>query len=159
MFRIISNRKLSPLAVNAATIGKHAAKNLMVSESVEGYASLLENILAFPSEVATSRDATEIPTNLKVEWQWHLFDAIANRYSQNKTLKNDKYLGKIEKELNHAYKESKMAPTATNDTLLYSIWEDQKYIDMANTWKRREEEEVSVVGFCFFFPSKLTARI
>ncbi|XP_022858780.1 uncharacterized protein LOC111379604 isoform X1 [Olea europaea var. sylvestris] len=142
MFQIISNRKLSPLAVTATTIGKHTAKNLMVSESVEGYASLLENILAFPSEVATSRDAAEIPTNLKVEWQWHLFDAIANRYSQNTTLKNDKYLDKIEKELNHAYKESKMAPTATNDTLLYSIWEDQKYIDMANMWKRREEEEL-----------------
>ncbi|CAI9781525.1 unnamed protein product [Fraxinus pennsylvanica] len=142
MFRIISNRKLSPLAVTASTIGNHTAKNLMVSESVEGYASLLENILAFPSEVATSRNATEIPTNLKVEWQWHLFKAIANRYSQNETLKNDKYLDKIEKELNRAHKESKMAPIDTNDTLLYSIWEDQKYIDMANKRKRMEEAEL-----------------
>lgn len=39
-----------------------AAENLMVSESVKGYALLLENIAMLPSEVALSQTANEIPS-------------------------------------------------------------------------------------------------
>ncbi|KAL2478723.1 glycosyl transferase family 1 protein [Forsythia ovata] len=93
--QMISNGKLSLLALNAASIGKITARNLMVSESKAEYISLLENILTFPSEVAVPGTAKEIPTKLKAEWQWHLFEAIANTHSQNKTQRILKFLDKL----------------------------------------------------------------
>ncbi|KAI3444470.1 hypothetical protein Pfo_001135 [Paulownia fortunei] len=142
MFQLVSNGKLSLLARNAASIGKRTAKNLMVSESVEGYASLLENILMLPSEVSIPQAAKEIPIKLKAEWQWHHFEAITDACSPNKTGRIDKLIDKVEKQFNHTHKENSMGLITTNDTFLYSIWEEQKYVDMANMRKRREDEEL-----------------
>lgn len=137
---MVSNGRLSPIAHNAASIGKATAKNFMVPENVEGYASLLESILELPSEVAVPQAAKNIPTKLKAEWQWHLFEAIADTNS-NKTSTN--FLGKVEKQFNRTSGENSMDLTGPNDTFLYTIWEEQKFIDMVNTRKRKEDEEVS----------------
>ncbi|KAG8391895.1 hypothetical protein BUALT_Bualt01G0234500 [Buddleja alternifolia] len=142
MFQMVSNGKLSLLARNVASIGKHTAKNLMVSESVEGYASLLENILMLPSEVASSKAAKDIPVKLKAEWQWHYFEAIADSHSPNITGRTNKYLDRVEKQYNHSDMEKPMASIATDDTFLYSISEEQKYVDMLYMRKRREDEEL-----------------
>ncbi|KAI3449229.1 hypothetical protein Pfo_005894 [Paulownia fortunei] len=140
MFQMVSNGKLSLTAHNVASIGKRTAKNLMVSESVEGYASLLENILTLPSEVAVPKAAKNIPMKLKAEWQWHLFEASADTHSLNKT--RMKFIDKVERQFNHTHGENPMALIAPNDTFLYTIWEEQKYIDMVNMRKRREDEEL-----------------
>ncbi|KAK4382973.1 hypothetical protein Sango_2822700, partial [Sesamum angolense] len=140
MSQMVSNGKLSLIAHNAASIGKRTAKNLMVSESIEGYASLLEKILMLPSEVAVPQAAKDIPLKLKAEWQWHLFEGIGDTHPPNKT--NLKFLDKIEKQLNHTNGEYSTALTASNDTFVYTIWEDQKYTDMASMRKRREDEEL-----------------
>lgn len=42
ILQLILNGKLSPVARNIASVGKGTARNLMVAETVEGYASLLE---------------------------------------------------------------------------------------------------------------------
>ncbi|XP_051132586.1 uncharacterized protein LOC127252454 isoform X2 [Andrographis paniculata] len=139
MFQMFSNGKLSAIADNAATIAKHTAKNLMVSESVGGYALLLENILVLPSEVAAPRSREGIPQKLKEEWQWHLFDGIADTRPPNKSTVG--FLEKFEKQFNH-YAEPVSALISLNDSFVYAIWEDQKYIDTITMKKRREEEEL-----------------
>ncbi|CAL5397632.1 unnamed protein product [Camellia sinensis] len=143
LLEIVSNGKLSPLSHNISSIGKRTAKNLMVSDTVEGYASLIENVLKLPSEVAPSKAVTEIPSNLKEEWQWKLFESISDSTHPNRTLRTHKFLEKIEKQWNGTQTESSgAAVTSTNETFVYSIWEEQKNINMVNRRKRREEEEL-----------------
>lgn len=145
LLQMVSNGKLSLVARNAASIGKHTAKNLMVSESVDGYASLLENILTLPSEVALPMPAKSIPNILKSEWRWDLFEALADSHSPSKS--GVESLDKIEKLFNHSNGESSVALISPNETFLYSIWEEQKYVDMLNLRKKREEEEVNRLVF------------
>ncbi|KAL3829708.1 hypothetical protein ACJIZ3_018510 [Penstemon smallii] len=137
LFQMVSNGKLSLLAHNTASIGKRTAKNLMVSETVEGYASLLENILTLPSEVAISKAAKDIPIKFKSEWQLHLFESIEDTHSPNKII--SKFMDKIEKQFIHNHS---VAFNMPNDTFVYDIWEDQKFIDMVRMRKRREDEEL-----------------
>ncbi|KAG8363290.1 hypothetical protein BUALT_Bualt19G0006800 [Buddleja alternifolia] len=136
LFQMVSNGGLSLKARNAASIGKRAAKNLMVSESVEGYASLLENILPLPSEVAIPRPSKNIPMQLKAEWRWHLFEAIADTHSANEAVRDS--LGNFEKKFDNTDKESSIA----FNSFVYAMWEEQEYIDMANMRKEIEEEEL-----------------
>ncbi|CAH9096717.1 unnamed protein product [Cuscuta europaea] len=136
MAQIVSNGKLSHLARNAAYMGKQTARNLLVSESVEGYASLLENIiLRYSSEAANPRPMTNIPLKLKSEWQWHLFEP----HSHNRTQKTHISLEKLENQLNYTEKDISVA---LNDTFVYSIWEEEKYMQMTNRAKRREDDEL-----------------
>lgn len=148
MFQMISNGKLSLLARSAASVGKQTAKNMMVPDCVEGYASLLEKIIVFPSEVSVSRAAKDISAKWKAEWQWHYFESIADTHSPNEISITYEVLDKTEKQFNHTHKENMMASITTNDTFLYSIWEEHKHIEMANMIKRREDEEV-----CYFWSS------
>ncbi|CAL5383092.1 unnamed protein product [Camellia sinensis] len=137
---VVSDGQLSPPARKIAEIGIHTAKNLMVLETVEGYASLLENILKLPSEVAPSKAVNEIPSKLKEEWQWKLFESISDSTYPNRMLRSHKFLEKIEKEWNHTQTPRSGPAIATDETFLYSIWQEQKYTEMANTRKRREDE-------------------
>ncbi|KAJ6344063.1 hypothetical protein OIU76_005736 [Salix suchowensis] len=52
VLQALSKGTLSPSAHNIVSMGKNTAKNFMVLETVEGYATLLENVLELPSEVA-----------------------------------------------------------------------------------------------------------
>lgn len=140
MLRLVSNGKLSSLARNIASIGKHTAKNMMVLESVEGYASLIENVVNLPSEVASPRAVSEIPSNIKTEWQWQVFEAIVDSKYVNRTSRVFNYLNKIE---NRTIKESS-AEIQTDDTFLYSIWEEEKGIQTATAKKKREDGEVMI---------------
>lgn len=142
MLQVVSNGELSLLARKAASVGQRAARNLMVSESVEGYAQLLENILGFPSEVAYPKAVTEIPEKPKAEWQWQLFEAIEAKYSQNNSLKTSKYLNEFERQWNPTQREGSAAVVEKNEDFLYSIWEDHRSTEIANVRKRREDEEL-----------------
>lgn len=144
VMQVVANGKLSLLARKAAAIGKLTAKNLMVSEAVEGYALLLENILRFPSEVTNVQGITKIPTSLKVEWLWHPFEAIRNSNFENGTRRVSSYLDKVEKQWNNTQKGNSMSVPTTNESFVYSIWEEQRSVDMANMRKRREDDEVCV---------------
>nr|GEX24543.1 putative glycosyl transferase family 1 protein [Tanacetum cinerariifolium] len=102
MLQLVSKGRVSSLAPDIASKGKHTAQNMMVMESVEGYASLIENVINLPSEVASP----------KVENRW------------NRTLKESS------------------AGIQTNDTFLYSIWEEEKSLQTAVAKKRREDGEL-----------------
>ncbi|KAL0347757.1 UNVERIFIED_CONTAM: hypothetical protein Scaly_1791700 [Sesamum calycinum] len=77
--------------------------------------------------------APDLPTIRK-------YVGIGDTHPPNKA--NLKFLDKIEKQLNHTNGEYSTALTASNDTFVYTIWEDQKYTDMASMGKRREDEEL-----------------
>lgn len=145
VLHVVSKGKLSPLAHNVASIGKRTAKNLMALETIEGYALLLENVLKLPSEVASPRPVSDIPSNLKEQWQWHLFEANPNRTYFNRTLRRYGFLEKVERQWSnrHKLKESSSDVNLIDETFLYGIWEEERNIGLANKRKRREEEEVS----------------
>ncbi|KAG6400436.1 hypothetical protein SASPL_137267 [Salvia splendens] len=140
LLQVVSNGKLSVSARNVASTGKHTAKNLMVSESVDGYASLLENILTLPSEVALPLAVKSIPNKLKTEWRWSLFEAISDTHSPSKD--GVESIDKIEKLFNHTNGENSVSLISPNETFLYSIWEEQKNMDIAYMRKNREDAEL-----------------
>ncbi|KAL6560323.1 hypothetical protein OROGR_003882 [Orobanche gracilis] len=138
--QVVSNGKISLLARNIASIGKLTSKNLMVPESVEGYTSLLENILDLPSEVSIPQSAKSIPVKLKTEWQWHRFEAFAGTVFPYRA--GAEFFDEAEKHFNHRDGENSMASFGTNDTFLYDIWEEQEYIDMITMRNRKEDDEL-----------------
>lgn len=148
--QVVSKGKLSPVARNVASIGRGAAKNLMVQESVEGYALLLENVLRLPSEVAPPKSIAEIPLKLKEEWQWHLFEAVSNLKNLSTTLRSGIFLDNFEKQWNQSQRGKVLPITAADNSFIYSIWEEEKQIEIANSRKRREEEEVMDGGKIYY---------
>ncbi|KAJ6328727.1 hypothetical protein OIU77_010417 [Salix suchowensis] len=142
VLQAFSKGTLSPSAHNIASMGKNTAKNFMVLETVEGYATLLENVLELPSEVAPPKAISEIPPKLKKEWCWHLFKAFMNPTLEDRTIKSSRYLKTVEEQWNRIQKESSSSIAATDDSFSYDIWEEERNIMMLNTRKRREEEEL-----------------
>lgn len=139
--RLFSQGNLSPLAYNIASTGKRTARNFMVSEAVEGYASLLGNVLRLPSEVAFPRDVSDLSSNLKKEWQWKLFDLAPKPTHHNMTLRSSIFLDKLEEQWKQSLKDTPSA-TSFDDSFVYSIWEEHKQMEMINFRKKREDEEV-----------------
>lgn len=142
MLEVILKGKISPLARNIASMGRRTAKNLLVSESIDGYAILLQNILKLPSEVTPPKAISETPSHVKEKWQWHLFEAVPNATYQNRVLRSNTFLDKYEQLWNHSRKDKSSTAVAVNDPFVYILWEDEKYIQMANTKKRIEDEEL-----------------
>ncbi|KAI7740103.1 hypothetical protein M8C21_010321 [Ambrosia artemisiifolia] len=141
MLQLVSKGKLSSLAQNIASTGKHTATNMMVVEAVEGYASLIQNVVNLPSEVASPRAVSEIPSNFKAEWQWRFFEAVADSTYVNKTKRIYQFLNKVEYRWKHNVKES-FADISADDAFLYSIWQEERSIQTAIAKKRREDGEV-----------------
>ncbi|KAA3475229.1 Chromosomal replication initiator DnaA [Gossypium australe] len=139
ILQMISKGKLSQLALNIASIGRGTVKNVMVQETIEGYAMLLENVLKFPSEVAPPKAVIELPSKLREEWQWNLFVNL-----QNSTLedKSSKFLNNLEGQWNHSQRKKFGSPVAMNDSFSYEIWEEEKKMHIFDTKRRREEQEL-----------------
>ncbi|GKC48956.1 hypothetical protein Tco_1071701 [Tanacetum coccineum] len=78
------------------------------------YASLIENVINLPSEVASLMVVSEIPSNIKTEWQWCFFEAVAYRKYVNRTSRVYHFLNKVENEWNRTLKESYVG-IQTND--------------------------------------------
>lgn len=66
---LISDGRLSRIANNIASSGRLLAKNMLASECITGYASLMEEFLNFPSEVILPGSITQLP---KAVWEWDL---------------------------------------------------------------------------------------
>ncbi|CAJ1950280.1 unnamed protein product [Sphenostylis stenocarpa] len=142
LLEVISNGKISPLARNIASIGRNTAKNLMVSEAIDGYASLLQKIIRLPSEVAPPKNASDICPNVKEQWQWHLFETLPNMTYQNRALRSNTFLDKYEGQWNRSQKNRSTTTVVATDIFIYSLWEEEKYTQLAITKKRREDEEL-----------------
>ncbi|MED6112412.1 hypothetical protein PIB30_061490 [Stylosanthes scabra] len=142
LLEVVSKGKVSPMARNIASIGRRAGKNLMVSEAIEEYATLLQNILRLPSEVAPPKAVSVISPSVKEQWQWHLFEALPNLTYQSRTSISNTFLDRYEEHWNHSQKNRSISAVAANDLFVYSIWEEEKSMQMALMKKRREDEEL-----------------
>ncbi|GAB4861658.1 hypothetical protein Ancab_036910 [Ancistrocladus abbreviatus] len=142
MLQVFTKENLSPLARNVASMGKETAKNLKVGEAVEGYASLLEQILKFPSEVTPPKPVAEIPSKNQEEWPRNVFKLISHVAYRNRTSSSYVFLDKIEQYWNRTQIETATTKISMEEPFLYSIWEEEKDTQMANARKRREEEEL-----------------
>ncbi|KAL5989279.1 hypothetical protein ACLOJK_010169 [Asimina triloba] len=143
LFQVVSKGKLTPLAQQIASIGQAHAKNLMVSETVEGHALLLESVLKLPSEVAFPKSAVEIPPKLKEEWQWKLFKELGGSGYLNRTFRTNGFLNHVEESFIHAHEGRFPNLSGTvDDVFSSSDWEVEKIIEKENARKRREEEEL-----------------
>ncbi|KAL8172514.1 hypothetical protein V2J09_024318 [Rumex salicifolius] len=136
--QVVSGGKLTPLAQNVASKGKEIAKNLMVSDAVVGYASLLESMLRLPSEVAPPKASSEIPLKNKKEWQWDIFKTIYGAVYKNRTLSSSIYLEKIE----HQNQSQAKSTMEEDESFMYRIWEEEKETQMVHSRKRIEDEEL-----------------
>jgi len=139
--KVVARGKLTPLAHQVASIGKGTATNLMVAEAVEGYASLLENILRLPSEVAAPKPVAEIPSQFKNEWQWNILNVVSDARYGSRNASSHLFLEKIEELWNHK-KADTPNTSAKDEEFLYTIWEEQKQTDFIIARKRREDDEV-----------------
>ncbi|XP_043713993.1 uncharacterized protein LOC122662420 isoform X2 [Telopea speciosissima] len=142
LFQAVSKGKLSPLAQNVGSIAKGLARNLIASETIEGYASLLEKVLKFPSEVAHPKDVAVVAPRLKEEWQWHLFEDIVGPRYLNTSFRSYRFLGQVEELWNHTQTESSDARSLVDGSFSYSDWDEERHFQMVNARKRREEEEL-----------------
>ncbi|THU72727.1 hypothetical protein C4D60_Mb04t15220 [Musa balbisiana] len=140
LLEAVSNGKLSLSARQVAAVGKRHARNLMASETIQGYVSLLEKVLKFPSEIALPKPVKEIPLRLSEEWQWDLFLNLRNMNNLNRSFISYRMLNKLKEQLDHS---SSANTTANFDKALSSVaWEEEKIIEMVNAKKRIEEEEL-----------------
>uniref|UniRef100_A0A1J3IQQ4 Uncharacterized protein n=1 Tax=Noccaea caerulescens TaxID=107243 RepID=A0A1J3IQQ4_NOCCA len=142
VLEVLSEGKISPLAKNIALMGKTAVKNMMAQETIEGYVALLENILKFSSEVASPKDVQEAPRKLREEWSWHLFAAFLVTAPKNRTARSYEFVAKVEGHWNHTPGEAMKFGVVNDDSFVYEIWEEERYLQMINTRKRREDEEL-----------------
>ncbi|KAH7537030.1 hypothetical protein FEM48_Zijuj03G0049100 [Ziziphus jujuba var. spinosa] len=67
---LISNGKLSKFAQTVASSGRLHAKNMLASECITGYASVLENALNFPSDTFLPGPVSQLHQGA---WEWNLF--------------------------------------------------------------------------------------
>ncbi|KAK9749455.1 hypothetical protein RND81_02G127100 [Saponaria officinalis] len=137
---VVSRGKLSPLAHNVASIGKETSRNFMVGEVIEGYAFLLENMLKLSSEVAASKPVTEIPSKYKNEWQRNISNIIPDSIFKNRDLSSNVFLDKIQQQSNNP--EPSVSTSIKDDEFMYSIWEEQKQVNIASEIKAREDQEL-----------------
>ena len=144
MLEVITEGKISPLAQNIGLMGKTAVKNMMAVESIEGYATLLENILKFSSEVASPKDLQTIPPKLREGWSWHLFEALMDESPNNRTARSYEFIANVEGHWNQTSGDSTKSRVVNDDSFVYEIWEGERYIQTINSKKRQEDEEVSI---------------
>lgn len=143
LLQAISTNGLSPLAQRIASAGSERAKNLMVSNTIHSYASLLENVIRFPSEVAFPKSPVNISSKLKAQWQWHLFENSTVEGGLYKSSTSHGILDKIEERWNQTNIETSVNASSRIDEAFSLIdWEKEKLIEMVNARKRLEEEEV-----------------
>ncbi|PKA65266.1 hypothetical protein AXF42_Ash005598 [Apostasia shenzhenica] len=139
----ISNGKLTPVAQKIAKLGQGKAKNLMVSETIQGYSWLLENVLKFPSEISTPKKIEEISSTLKEEWQWHPFVNIGNTKNFNRMTESCEILDMLEEEWIRTHRDANANNSSRLPEAFLSInWEEQRMIEIENAKKMLEEDEL-----------------
>ncbi|KAK1320262.1 hypothetical protein QJS10_CPA03g00258 [Acorus calamus] len=142
LFQVISGGKLSRSAQNIALVGKENATNLMVSEAIEGYASLLENVLQLPSEISSPKAVAEIPEHMK-DWQWILFKDLTDLKYMNGTSNGYRILDKLEEQWYRIHMDNSSNSTKIIDQVFSPAdWEEEKLIEMENMMRRLAEEEL-----------------
>ncbi|XP_062205911.1 uncharacterized protein LOC133907830 [Phragmites australis] len=143
LLRVVSNGKLSVSGQKIASVGKAHAKNLMASETIEGYAVLLENVIKFHTDVRCPLTAGEIPSALKQEWKWHLFEDVKHLHRMNESLSGYKILQKLEEEWhNNQMERPPVSTSKINEAFSAIAWEEQRANEIMDIKRKMEEDEL-----------------
>jgi len=143
LLRAVSNSKVSLSGQKIASAGKAHAKNLMASETIEGYAMLLKNVVKLPTDALSPLTADEIPLALKQEWKWHLFDDVKHLHRVNTSLSGYKILQKLEQEWHSNQMENSSLSTKNiNDAFSAIAWEEQRVNEVMDIKRKMEEDEL-----------------
>lgn len=144
ILRAVLNGKLSVSGQKIASVGKAYAKNLMASETIEGYAMLLENVIKFPTDVLSPLTAGEIPLALKQEWKWHLFENVKHLHPINGSMPGYKILQKLEQEWHSNLMERPPVSTSKiSEAFSAIVWEEQRANEVMDIKRKMEEDEVN----------------
>lgn len=143
----ISNGTLSVLARKIALAGRLHARSLIVSDAIEGYSAILENVLHFPSEVGIPRHVSEIPWAIKGLWQWQLMGrpSMSDVEYLEQRLKKSSVVFQVEElwRKSPRTEDSMLNNINTKEDSFYLIdWEEEKAIQMDEDTERREQEEL-----------------
>lgn len=145
----ITNGRLSVLARKIASAGRLHARDLMVSDVIEGYSTILENVLYFPSEVGIPRHVSEIPWAIKGPWQWQLMGkpipSISDAEYNKQPLKRSSVVFQVEEfwRKGPRTEDSMLNNSSIKEDSFYFIdWKQEKAIQMAEDTERREQEEL-----------------
>lgn len=139
----MSNGSLSVSGRKIASAGKAHAKNLLASETIEGYAALMENVIQFPADVLSPLRAGDIPLALKQEWKWHLFEDVKHLFHANESLTGSKILQKLEEEWhNNQMEHPPISTSKINEAFSAIAWEEQRENEILDMKRKMEEEEV-----------------
>lgn len=156
LYSAISHGKLSDLACKIASSGRTHAKNLLASDTVLGYAELLEKLLQFPSESMLPKPILSLPDELKNAWQWHLLVELKSQEneqvaegtleSKEQLTGNSSIVFGMEELWNisiFSTNASENGSVGARDEIPGQIdWDEQKYTEMMEEIERREEEEL-----------------
>ncbi|KAJ1284378.1 hypothetical protein BS78_03G199300 [Paspalum vaginatum] len=142
LLRVVSNGKVSVSGQKIASAGKAHAKNLMASETIEGYAVLLENVIKFPTDVLSPLTAGEIPLALKQEWKWHLFEGVKKLHHTNGSESGYKILQKLEREWHTNQMERSLVTSKISEAFSAIAWEEQRANEVMDIKRKMEENEL-----------------
>lgn len=141
----ISNYNMLDRGVNLTRFS-HATQ-LLVRNALEGYADLLESILAFPSDTMLPKPMSEIPGALTQDWQWELLAGIDELKSEDIFLTDGKVLPgmvfTLERLLNSTNNRSRPFQADMDyDMLTQDDWQEEKATRLADDLERKEEEQI-----------------
>lgn len=148
---LISNGKLSKFAQTVASSGRLHAKNMLASECITGYASVLENALNFPSDTFLPGPVSQLQQGA---WEWNLFrKEMETRAGDTPSidekgfsLKKFSVVYALEDELTQLAQSTNVSEESGNleDDIPSELdWYHMKEIENSEEYERLEMEEVS----------------
>lgn len=149
---LISNGKLSKFAQTVASSGRLHAKNMLASDCITGYASLLENAVNFPSDAFLPGTISQMQQGA---WEWNLFrkgmeiktDDTPNIDERGSSLKNFSVVYALEDELTKFAHSTNISEdeggNLEQDIPSQLDWDLVKEIESSEEHERLEMEEVS----------------
>lgn len=148
---MISNGKLSKFARTVASSGRLLAMNLLASESITGYARLLESALNFPSDSLLPGPFSQLQQGT---WEWNLFGSeidyntgdMLNIDENQASLENSSVVHALE-ELFSGFSYSTNISENGTENLARNIptqldWDILREIELSEEYERLEMEEV-----------------
>ncbi|KAF9596280.1 hypothetical protein IFM89_008640 [Coptis chinensis] len=146
---LVTNGKLSKFAHLVASSGKMLAKNMLASESVYGFAKLLENVLHFPSDVFLP-DPCQLQPHT---WEWTTFrkemeqrGSEVSDFDVNNFMKKASVVYSVEEEYTALGNVSNMSKNETDvltqETPTKLDWEILKEMEDSEDSERLEAEQL-----------------
>ncbi|PRQ56452.1 putative glycosyl transferase, family 1 [Rosa chinensis] len=147
--QMISNGKLSKFARTVASSGRLIAMNLLASESITGYARLLESVLNFPSDALLPGPFSQLQQGT---WEWNLFGSeidygTGNINENQASVENSSVIHSLEQEFSGFSYSTNTSENGTEnlarDNPTQLDWDVLREIELSEEYERLEMEELA----------------